>query len=291
MKDVLAERVLTLERRLSGLQAEVDAANARTAMTAGAYQLRIGRITGEPQDAHNTFDVIFEDGTFTEAAGDQSPDYTDRQLVARTVVHNLATVKIPADTRVPCWYWSDRWWTWWKEGTESTPSDPRMIGFNKLVDSMEDLTYAEDRVATFDDSDLIGTLSGIEWDNDEQAWTLELGDWYTNWWIQGHSSCSFGTDYPDDFEVNYLYGNLEYRNVPTDEDPDPTWENVPDARLYCYAAQGGYWNSASRGLMLRLTEDPKQVRMVCGIGQSSSAACSTGHIYYSHWHWTKAEFG
>lgn len=291
MSDLLAERVLTLERRFSGLQSEIDAANARNAMAAAAFPMRIGRISGDPQNADNTFDVIFEDGTYAELAGQQTPSFLGRQLAARAVVYNLAEAKIPKDTRVPVWYWSDRWWTWWKETTTTEGGDPKMCGFNKLAESMTSLIYAENRVAPFAAEHLIGSISGIEWGDDDKAWTVDLGDWYTNWWIQGHSDCGFGTSYPGDFKVQYLYGNLEWRTLPTDEEPDPAWENVPDARLYAYAAQGGWWNSASRGLLLRLTDEPKQVRMVCGLGQSSSQSCSSGHIYYSHWHWTKAEFG
>lgn len=291
MKDLLAERVLTLERRLSGLQSEVDAANARTAMTAGAYQMRIGRITGEPEDSDNTFDVIFEDGTFTEAAGQQSPDYIGRQLAARAVVHNLAAVKIPKDTRLPCWYWSDRWWTWWKESTTTEGGDPKMCGFND-IHPMTSLTYNENRIATFLGEDMIGSISGLEWDDDDKVWTVEIGDWFIEWGTQGHVSCPLPNPYPGTgFPVNYIYSLLEQRNVPDDDEPDPSWSTVPSSLLYQYSHFSGYWNSASRGYLLRLTDDPQQIRMACGIGQSSGQSCSTGHIYDAHWHWTKAEFG
>lgn len=292
MIDRLSERVLDLEKRLSAVQYEIDAAGARAAIASAAPQMRIARITGDPGTGDNTFDVIFEDGYFTELAGQRTPDYYGRQTTSRAVVHNLAGSKIDSGTRVPAWFWSDRWWTWWTSGGESQPpGDPRMCGFNDIL-TMATLTYNENRVATWDADELVGAVSGLEWDADNNLWEVEVGDWLIEWGIQGHASCSFPTPYPGSaFQTTYLYANLEYRAQPTDEEPDPTWEAVPNARLYAYAHFGGYWNSGDRRYLLRLPDDPKQLRMICGTGQSSASACASGHIYDGWWHWTKVECG
>lgn len=110
MEGRLAERVLTLERQLAGMQAELLTSSARVAEPGNTHQLRIARISGDVSSTDNVFPIIFLDGTFTETAGTQSATWEDRQTEARSVARTIDGENIEAGTKVVVMAWNDRWW-------------------------------------------------------------------------------------------------------------------------------------------------------------------------------------
>lgn len=120
-KGSLAERVLQLEGDLYAVKQELRAANHRAARIGAPNNFRLARITNTPSTSDNTFEVIFLDGKFTQAAGVNSPSYTDRQLASRATVYNITGVKLDKDDVIPVYSWSNRFWTYVPDTSESTP--------------------------------------------------------------------------------------------------------------------------------------------------------------------------
>lgn len=119
-KGSLAERVLQLEGDLYAVKQELRAANHRAARIGAPNNFRLARITNTPSTSDNTFEVIFLDGKFTQAAGVNSPSYTDRQLASRATVYNITGVKLDKDDVIPVYSWSNRFWTY----VPDTTTDP-----------------------------------------------------------------------------------------------------------------------------------------------------------------------
>lgn len=119
MADSLQERVIALERMVNDLRAGMDSVRAREAVQGGNIPYRLARVTNDPVTGDNTFSIVFLDGTYSPAAGDQTPTFTQRQLSSKTVVHNLNRSKIDKDSEILVFPWGDRWWTW--HGTAAEP--------------------------------------------------------------------------------------------------------------------------------------------------------------------------
>lgn len=309
MSDRLGERVLSLERRLAGIQADIDAAAARQAMAVAPSGFRIGRIIGDPQDSDNTFDVIFDDGSYPQIAGQQTATYTGRQLAPRTVVHNLASVKIPVGNRVPCWWWSDRWWTWYST-SESTPTESpvRMMGFDDFWQS--DLRYflpGETRVFPWHSGDLKGNISGVTWhasgndpypDDTDEYFIIYPGTYRMDWGFSGYGGTNYGTADPN---TTLKVGNLltmqmklQHKPVPIDGDPQETWSDVTGTfnSLWSYGSPAGMWNAASRSCILEISGDDlvcERYRFVAMSSTLTSAPTLDASIFYGHWHFTEIE--
>lgn len=184
---------------------------------------------------------------------------------------------------------SSRWEIYSTKATTPSTSFPPIMGFNDVV-QMTGLTFSEDRTATWDAVNLVGSISGVTWDVTEEAFTMPAGDWYFTYGLAGHNACG-GDPLPTRDTKQYLYAKLETRI--RDAGPPPTWLSwtaVPSSTLHVYMHFGGYWNSSSRGYLIR-TADEQQFRMKVGAGQASSAACTEVEVYDGHWFLTKVNIG
>lgn len=197
----LGERVLALERQLSGIQAELDIANARHAMVAGNVQMRIAQVVNDPQDDDNVFDIIFQDGTFTASAGERTPTWRARQLITQAVCYNLADEKIPQDEFISVFYWGDRWWTHYKPSEETTTEadDMQMVGFDAIHPTV--ITSQAPTGSLFDYANvnfstayLRGAVSGVEWNTDgatveDHFFRIQPGNYFTHFGGWAYSRC------------------------------------------------------------------------------------------------------
>lgn len=96
---------------MQGLQAELQAANARLAITQDSVPYRIAEVMNIPSAADNTYLVRFVDGEFSDNAGNVSPSYTPRQQNGKYYVHNLGNGVPGQGTKIPVWQWSGKFWT------------------------------------------------------------------------------------------------------------------------------------------------------------------------------------
>lgn len=117
----LSERILRIEQNMIRLTAELDRSRAVDMIQAGRAPVRIGVIEGPVSSNDNTFLVRFVEGQFTETKGQQSPTWTDRQTAARVVAYNLAGSHIAANTRLPVYRYSNRWYV--HHTASQSPSD------------------------------------------------------------------------------------------------------------------------------------------------------------------------
>jgi hypothetical protein len=292
----LAERVLTLERQLAGVQAELLTASARVAEPAIPQQVRIAKTTGTPQDTDTAFPITFLDGSFTETAGQQTATWQDRQNTSKAVVFNIAGEKIPSGTKLMVWAWNNRWWCNWTEADDPTDQtlDP-MVGFTSVFSTeLRDLTIFEDRVVEFDDHDLIGSVAGVVWNSEgaeegedpEFAFTFAPGDYLLDYGISGHSDTSevLTSDTKVGYKnINYCYASFESWNEPEEEGEEGSWQTESNLQtLPMFAPPAGVWNTSSKRNVFSPTAETR-VRMVVGTGQSGQYWDQMTNLYYVHW--------
>jgi hypothetical protein len=107
------EQLATLEAMYRDLRKDLDQIRSAVAGMQSKKFVRLARITNAPISGDNTYAIMFLDGTFTEAAGNQTPTYSNRQNAAAGFAHNIITSPStpPAQNDVILvWRWSDRWW-------------------------------------------------------------------------------------------------------------------------------------------------------------------------------------
>lgn len=121
MRRPIEERVLELERRLYSIQHDVIGGRQAVPKFDSRPQVRLARIANEPEENDNTFEIIFLDGEFTQAAGQQSPAYLDRQIFAKAAAYNLAGNTLTQGTKVPVYWSNGHWWIYAPTGSEPPP--------------------------------------------------------------------------------------------------------------------------------------------------------------------------
>jgi hypothetical protein len=115
-----ADRIADLEAELSRLRAEFQALRKNAPVLRPPLGLRLARTAVDPaddtypeeSDTPNTYPIIFLDGTYDQEAGDQAPEWTDRQSDALAVAQNIAPPgHYPSEGQiVAVWFDNGRWW-------------------------------------------------------------------------------------------------------------------------------------------------------------------------------------
>lgn len=118
----LEERVLQLERTLGSIQHEIIGARQPLPKFDNRPQVRVARVANNPTSGDNTFQIVFLDGSYPKASGNQTPTYLDRQLTAKEVAFNLAGTELNQGDKVPVYFSNGHWWLYAPEG--STPPPP-----------------------------------------------------------------------------------------------------------------------------------------------------------------------
>lgn len=120
----LRERVLQLERQMSGLQAEMQASGARQAIRQMPIPLRIAQV--EEVGAGKVCRVKFVDGSFAESTSESNASFVARQLTGKFYVFNLGNGSPTVGSTIPVWEWSGHYWTLIgsSDGTSPPPASP-----------------------------------------------------------------------------------------------------------------------------------------------------------------------
>lgn len=125
------DEVSILKRRLQVVESRLDNTRARDALPSIANNARLARVTNpSPEgDAYNLYAIKFLDGDFPDTTGSISVDYTDRQQSnTAAYVCNVTGARIPQNTVILAYWWSNRWWTSYSTGAENEMALVRVAG-------------------------------------------------------------------------------------------------------------------------------------------------------------------
>ena len=295
------ERVLSLERQLAGVQSQLDVTLARSALVGNDDAFRIAVISGDPEDDDNTFDVIFQDGTYLPSAGDQSPTYQDRQIAARTVVHNLAGEKIPEGKRTVCFWNHDRWWSWWTAGSpgESPPETDQVTGLDGVfarsdANNLAKMSELEDRPVEFlpPGDELWGSAAALIWDEDENYFTVPPSVLLVNITIHSQAPGNVGVGGSQvekllSSDLNTVYVKMEERPAPFDA--GDAWEEVEPSRCSVYGATGGLSSYNTHEFFYQPTAN-MLVRLVTGADRGRPIYNEFAESFYLDWSFFRLNF-
>lgn len=125
----LDERVLQLERTLGAIQHEIIGARQQFPKFDNRPQVRLAKVANTPAPGDNTFQIVFLDGSYPKASGNQTPTYLDRQLTTKEVAFNLTGVSLSQGDKVFVVFSSGYWWMYIPEGGTPPPAPPSNVTF------------------------------------------------------------------------------------------------------------------------------------------------------------------
>lgn len=274
------ERVAVIERQLAAMTADVQMTCARVAQSPQSQLMRIAQIQGDPQSDDNAFDIQFQDGKFTEEAGEQEVTYRARQVASGVVVCNVADEKVPADTRVPAIRFGRRWWTWYTEGGEAPPSYDQIEGLDGVFyrasnpthpdDHLEDVSHNEDRHVHFNPpgEEHWGSADGLTWDDDEHRWEVSAGKhlfWLGIRW--GARAIAFPPEPGHILTTTFNGGYVKIQHRPSPWDDEDEWEDLSESRLNLFAPTSGIDDESGREFYWH-PQNNRIARVVVGAQQS-----------------------
>lgn len=250
------ERIAAAERQMASLQADLRQ-TARVATSFGDCPLRIAKITNDPGDDDNVFDVVFVDGTFPEYAGDHDVTWRERQQTAKDVICNLADEKIPQDKYVWAFRHARRWWTWYTEGGgESTPSTDEIKGIQQSFTSeLTDIFHHEQRWPPWNHERIWGSADGCTWDEEHHVFVLAAHEWLITRGMSGFAQSERDLYEPRELwtdEINSIVTRLYERPAPWDDDDE--WQMIDGSYFSIFAPREDIINSGSRQSYHRFTQ-------------------------------------
>ncbi len=112
------ERIARLEAEIRRLALDVGKYQAREAVASGRVMTRLAKVSNTPSAGDSVFEIIFRDGEFTETAGDQTVDWTDRQETSEAVCAGIFDDELPDHNEmISVFRWSNRWWTAYRKSS------------------------------------------------------------------------------------------------------------------------------------------------------------------------------
>lgn len=117
----IEDEVSILRRRMQVVESRLDNTRARDALPSLATNARLARVTNStPEgDNYNLYAIKFLDGDFPDTTGSITVDYVDRQNGTAAYVCNVTGARIPQNTVILAYWWSNRWWTSYSTGAEN----------------------------------------------------------------------------------------------------------------------------------------------------------------------------